>query len=77
MVKDKRARRQTEMAFAMWGILMGSIVDVMRAAQLPNDLAHHFLDRLEEGADSVLWGDAHEYAVIMLDAVRDSVPSND
>jgi hypothetical protein len=77
MGKDKRARRQNEMAFAVWGIFVGSIVDVMRAADISNDLTHHFLDRLEEGTDAVLWGEAHEHAVMMLDAVRGSVPGND
>jgi hypothetical protein len=77
MGKDKRARLQNEMAFAMWGIVVGSIVDVMRTAQVPNDLAHHFLDRLEEGTEAVLWGEAYEQAVMMLDAVRGSVPGND
>jgi hypothetical protein len=65
------------MAFAMWGIFVGSIIDVMRAAQVPNDLAHHFLDRLEEGTDAVLWGEAHEHALMMLHAVRQAVPGND
>jgi hypothetical protein len=77
MGRDKHARRQIEMGFAMWGILMGSIVDMLRAAQLPNDLTHQFLDRIEEGVDAVLSDEAHEYAVLMLHAVRQSVPGND
>jgi hypothetical protein len=77
MGKDKRARRRGEMTMAMWGIIVGALADTMRAARIPNCLVHYFLDQIEDGTDAVLSERPYHQAVTMLDAIRESVPSND
>jgi hypothetical protein len=77
MAKDKKARELGHMTLAAIGIVMGSIVDVMKGADIPNDVVHLYLDRLEEGFETVLWGDAQAIMYGLVDVLRTNVPSND
>ena len=49
MAKDRKARELGHLTLGALGIVMGSVVDTMRAADVPNDLVHVYLDRLESG----------------------------
>lgn len=65
------------MTLAALGVVMGSIIDTMRAADVPNDVAHAFLDRLDGGFGTVLWGDALGIMNELVDIIRSKVASND
>ena len=58
------------MTLAALGVVMGSIVDTMRAADLPNDVVHAFIDRLDDGFGSVLLGDALGIMYELVDILR-------
>ena len=51
---DQTARDMANAAFFAWGNLLGTIVDTMGQADVPESLIHDFLDRLCEANESVL-----------------------
>lgn len=53
-VVDQVARDMASAAFFAWGNLLGTIVDTMGQANVPESLIHDFLDRLCEANESVL-----------------------
>ena len=59
------------------GVMMGAIVDAMRAAQVPDDAVHHFLDQLEEGFSQVLYGETQTLMLGLVFVLRRDVASND
>ena len=65
------------MTLAAIGVVMGSTIDAMRVADVPNDVIHAFLGKLEQGFEAVLWGDALSIMYELVDVLRANVPSND
>lgn len=59
------------------GVMMGAIVDSMRAAQLPNEAIHHFLDQLDEGFSQVLYGEPQTLMLGLAFVLRPDVASNE
>ncbi len=77
MAKDKKAREIGPLTLSALGVVMGSIVDTMRFADVPNDAVHHFLDELEEGFDLILYGEARAAMMGLVFILRQNVASND
>jgi hypothetical protein len=77
MAKDKKARELGHVTLEAIGVVMGSIVDTMRAADVPNDVIHTYIDKLEEGFAEVLWGEALAIMFSLVDVLRSGVASND
>lgn len=77
MTKDKKARRLGHLTLAALGVTLGAIIDALRAADVPNDVTHHFLNRLEDGFFEVLYGEAQEIMLGMIFVLRENVADND
>lgn len=77
MTKDRKARNLGYLTLSALGVTMASIVDAMKAADVPNDVAHHLLDRLEDGFEEVLYGEARSMMLMMVGVLRGSVADND
>lgn len=77
MAKDRKAREMGGLTLAAFGVIICSIVDVMREAGVPNNVGHAFVDRLEIGFTEVLWGDALSSMYELIDIIRTKMPSND
>ena len=77
MTKDKKARTLGFLTLSALGVTLASIVDAMKFADVPNDVAHHFLDRLEDGFFEVLHGEAQDMMLMMVGVLRGSVADND
>lgn len=57
--------------------LVATLVDTMRNADLPNDVIHQFLDRLESLNGMTLSGEPSIVMDDVVEIVRRSVPTND
>lgn len=77
MKKDKKARQIGYLTISALGVVMASIVDAMRVAGVPNEAAHHFLDRLEDGFMEVLHGEPQTLMLGLVFVLRRDVASND
>jgi hypothetical protein len=77
MTKDRKARNMGYLTISAIGVVMASIVDSMRAAQMPNEAVHHFLDQLEDGFSSVLYGEPQTLMLGLVFVLRRDVASND
>ncbi len=77
MAKDKRARRENRVTVTAMANILAALIDSMRAAGVSNDVAHGFLDRLDDLNGMTLSGYP---AMLMADFVvvmRCTVASND
>lgn len=77
MAKDKKARQLGHLTINALGVVLGSIIDTMRMADVPNDVVHHFLDGLENGFQECLYGEAQTIMLGLLFVLRQNVASND
>jgi hypothetical protein len=77
MARDKKAREFGDLTLGAIGIVIGSIVDTMQAADVPNDTIHAFLDRLEDGFQEVLYGPACDAMLILVRILRGHLADND
>jgi hypothetical protein len=77
MAKDKYARHENRVTVMALGNLIAALVDTMRAADVPNDVVHDFLDKLERLNGFTLFGDAGDVMDEIVDVVRRTVPDND
>lgn len=57
--------------------LIAAITDTMRTAEVPGEIVHGFLDRLERMNAVTLWGTPAELLGDIVDVVRRTVPGND
>jgi hypothetical protein len=76
MTKDRKARNMGFLTISALGVMMGAIVDSMRAAQ-PNEAVHHFLNRLEDGFMEVLHGEPQTFMLGLVFVQRRDVASKD
>ena len=76
-VRDRYARQQGRLTIVALANLIATVVDTMRAADVPNDIVHHFLDRLESLNDLTLTGLAGDLLGDVVAVVRATVPGND
>lgn len=65
------------MTLSAIGVTLGAIVDALRAADVPNDVTHHFLDRLEDGFEEVLRGETQAIMLGLVIVLRGAVADND
>lgn len=77
MTKDKKARQLGYLTLSALGVTLAAMIDAMKAADVPNDVAHLFLDRLEGGFEEVLFGDARNMMMLMVGVLRANVADND
>jgi hypothetical protein len=77
MARDKKAREFGDLTLGAIGIVIGSIVDTMQAADVPNDVIHTFLDRLEDGFEAVLYGPASDAMLMLVGILRGHLADND
>lgn len=77
MTKDRKARNMSYLTISALGVMMASIVDSMRTAQMPNEAVHHFLDQLEDGFSQVLHGEPQTLMLGLVFVLRRDVASND
>ncbi|WP_342249364.1 hypothetical protein [Sphingomonas sp. OTU376] len=77
MAKDKKARRMGVMTISALGVALGAVIDAMKMADVPNDVAHHFLDQLEDGFEAMLSGEAQAIMLGLVKVLRGSVADND
>jgi predicted nucleic acid-binding protein len=77
MVKDRKARRQNQVTALAVGNMIAALVDTMMREDLGNDVAHHFLDRLQDLNSMTLHGPALFILDDIVDVVRGTVPVND
>jgi len=77
MTKDRKARNMGYLTISAIGVVMASIVDSMRAAQMPSEAVHHFLDQLEDGFSSVLHGEPQTLMLGLVFVLRRDIASND
>jgi hypothetical protein len=77
MAKDKKARQLGYLTINALGVVIGSVIDTMRMADVPNDAVHHFLDELENGFEECLFGEAQAIMLGLLGILRQNVASND
>lgn len=69
---DQQARDMSNAAFFAWGNLVGTIVDTMASAEIPEALIHDFLDRLCDANNEVLPENYRERYQTMLRVLRES-----
>jgi len=77
MARDKKAREFGDLTLGALGVVVGSIVDTMQAADVPNDTIHTFLDRLEDGFQEVLYGPACGAMMMLVGILRGHLADND
>lgn len=77
MAKDKKARELGYLTLNALGVVLGSIIDTLRTADVPNDVAHHFLDELENGFEECLYGETRSAMLQLVFILRQNVASND
>lgn len=77
MAKDRKSRAFGYMTISALGVALGAIIDAMKMADVPNDVTHHFLDRLEDGFDEVLHGEALAIMIGLVLVLRGNVADND
>lgn len=77
MGKDTKARRGNVLTVMALANLMAAIVDTMREAEVPDDLVHTFLDRLERMNALTLSGTAAHIMSDFVGVIRGTVPAND
>lgn len=77
MAKDRKARAENHVTVMALANLLACIVDAMREADVPNDIVHSFLDRLEHINAITLSGLAGEIMSDFVAIVRGTVPGND
>lgn len=77
MTKDRKARDGNRLTVIAIANLIAVLVDTMRRADVPNDVAHSFLDGLERLNGITLYGAAGDMLDEVVEIVRGSVPVND
>ena len=70
MAKDRKARALGHLTLQALGVILASIVDTMREAEMEPKTIHHFLDCLDDGFDAVLDGDAYAIMTGLLTVIR-------
>lgn len=74
---DERARSLGYMTLSAIGVILGSAIDAMRRADVPEHIVENYLQDLEEGFDAVLYGEARSIMSAMLHAVKKIGADND
>lgn len=77
MARDKKSRAMGYMTLSALGVSLGAIIDSLRAADVPNDVTHYFLNRLEDGFEGVLRGEARAIMLGLVIVLRGAVAGND
>lgn len=62
MVKDRKARLAAQNVMCAWANLVGSIVEALKQADVPECYIHYFLDKLEAANEATLVGAEAEFA---------------
>jgi len=73
MVKDRKARRGVQNTMVAWANLVGSTIEALQKADVPDCYIHYFLDRLELANDATLVGAEAEFAAGLIPLFRGMV----
>ena len=77
MVKDRKARAQSQITVMALANMTAAIVDAMRDADVPNHVVHTFLDAFDRLNGIVLSGPAAVMLDEIVEIIRATVPDND
>ncbi len=77
MAKDRKARAETHVTVMALANMLAAIVDAMRDVDVPNDVIHGFLDRLDRLNAISLFGMPAALLKDFVEIVRGTVPGND
>lgn len=77
MAKDRKARNEVRLTVIAIANVIAAIVDTMRDGNVPNDVIHTFLDRLERMNQATMEGVAGMVLADVVEIIRGTVPDND
>lgn len=75
--EDPIARDMAQTALVAWANLVGTLVATMREADVPTDLIHGVLDRIERANEATIAKPGRDFLRPLLETVRETLPSND